>query len=224
MATHTRDFFPLMGETFNSENSLVLDMSVGNKALHRLDLRDTQAFSYFISDLLAQGRKKYGVGGYAENRIIYQRSEVFAHQLSNFRNIHLGIDIWAAPGTAVYCPLQGKVHSFRDNSGFGNYGPTIILEHRWQEKRVFSLYGHLSIKDLNRLKPGQTFLSGEKIGHLGHAGENGNWPPHVHFQIIRDLGNWVGDYPGVCAEMETGQYLSNCPDPSDWLGLRALRL
>lgn len=221
MATQTTDFFPLLGEALNRDNTLGLDMSAANRSLCQIDLQDTLAFSAFISGLLADGQKKYGVGGYAEKRAIYQRSQVFAHQLCTFRNIHLGVDIWAPSGTAVFCPLPGKVHSFQNNAGFGNYGPTIILEHHWQKETIFSLYGHLSRKDLNQLKPGQTFLSGEKIGHLGPAGENGNWPPHVHFQIIRDLGNWSGDYPGVCAEMETDHYLSNCPDPCSWLGLQA---
>ena len=54
---------------------------------------------------------------------------------------------------------------------------------------------------------------GETIGHFGAANENGNWPPHLHFQIILNMGNYNGDYPGVCKRSEREEYLQNCPDP-----------
>lgn len=218
MSIQSDSFFPIMGETLTSENSIALDMSAGNVALQQIDLLDTIAFESFVAAILADQDKKYGIGGYGENRSLYQRSMVFADNSYSYRNIHLGVDIWSAPGKPVFCPLEGKVHSFRDNIGFGNYGPTVIPEHFWQGKKTHSLYGHLSQKDLKQLKPGQIFLSGEKIGHLGQTNENGHWPPHVHFQIIHDLGNRKGDYPGVCAENDKESYLFNCPDPGLWLG------
>ena len=46
------------------------------------------------------------------------------------RRLHLGVDIWADAGTPVYVPLDGRIHSFRDNNHFGDYGPTVILQHR----------------------------------------------------------------------------------------------
>ncbi|RYZ44700.1 MAG: peptidase M23, partial [Chitinophagaceae bacterium] len=38
------------------------------------------------------------------------------------------------------------------------------------------------------------------------------WPPHLHFQIIKDMHGWKGDYPGVCRFSEKEAYLQNCPD------------
>jgi hypothetical protein len=43
--------------------------------------------------------------------------------------------------------------------------------------------------------------------------ENGHWPPHLHFQLIIDMGKAKGDYPGVCKYSEREKYLDNCPDP-----------
>jgi peptidoglycan LD-endopeptidase LytH len=43
--------------------------------------------------------------------------------------------------------------------------------------------------------------------------ENGNWPPHLHFQLIADMEGWKGDYPGVCKYSEREKWLGNCPDP-----------
>lgn len=222
MLENTKPFFPVMGETFNENNAMYLDMSAGNQALQEIDLMDSHAFSSHIQNILRNKQKKFALGGYAENRTIYRRSQVFAQADSLFRNIHLGVDIWSGPGTMVFCPLYGRVHSYNDNMGFGNYGPTLILEHYLEDQVIYSLYGHLSRKDLKYLRPGQVFFGGEKIGHLGETEENGHWPPHLHFQLILDLENRKGDYPGVCAEKEIDKYLSNCPDPSLWLGLPVL--
>jgi hypothetical protein len=49
--------------------------------------------------------------------------------------------------------------------------------------------------------------------------ENGNWPSHLHFQIILDLQDWQGDYPGVCKYSERQLWLDNCPDPDLILGM-----
>jgi len=51
------------------------------------------------------------------------------------------------------------------------------------------------------------------IGEFGIPMENGQWPPHLHFQIIVDMEDWIGDYPGVCKLSEREKFLANCPDP-----------
>ncbi|WP_339902230.1 peptidoglycan DD-metalloendopeptidase family protein [uncultured Cyclobacterium sp.] len=222
MSINHLEFYPIMGEVLNGNNTIWLDMSTNNLSLKEIDLLDTQAFERYVTGLLAQNNKVFGIGGYLEMRSIYQRSSVFEDSTANkFRNIHLGIDIWSAAGTAVHCPINGVLHSFQDNKGFGNYGPTVILMHSFQGNNIYSLYGHLSHKDLLHLKVGQTFEKGEKIGHLGSSPENGNWPSHLHFQLIKNLGRKSGDYPGVCSSTEKEWYQDNCPDPTVWLGLQA---
>jgi murein DD-endopeptidase MepM/ murein hydrolase activator NlpD len=215
-------FYPVMGEPLNDSNSILMDMSEGNLVLETLDLKDTDAFNTYVTTILKEKNKRFGIGGYLEKRSIYQRSAVFADSSdSKYRNIHLGIDIWSAPGSPVYCPADGVVHSLQDNTGFGNYGPTVIIQHFLQNNKSYSLYGHLSRKDLKRLKKDKILHSGERIGHLGSTGENGFWPPHLHFQLIRNLENNSGDYPGVCSASEKSKYEINCPDPAKWLGLPA---
>jgi hypothetical protein len=63
------------------------------------------------------------------------------------------------------------------------------------------------------LKEGKFISMGEVLGHFGDPAENGHWPPHLHFQIIIDMGNYKGDFPGVCKLSEKEKYLNNCPDP-----------
>lgn len=208
------NFFPVMGEALTAENTMKLDFSDENTDLLKLDLGDTASFDAYVFDRIKRNGKKYGIGGYLENRAIYRRSEVFATVDSEFRNIHLGIDIWTDAGAPIYAPLVGKIHSFQDNAGFGNYGPTIILEHEVEGKSLFSLYGHLFLSDLDGLEVGQEVKAGDLLCHVGPFPENGDWPPHLHFQLMWDLQGNVGDYPGVAAKKNLEFYKSNCPNPN----------
>ncbi len=60
---------------------------------------------------------------------------------------------------------------------------------------------------------------GDVIAEFGIPFENGQWPPHLHFQIIKDMQGMKGDYPGVCAFSEREMYLANCPDGDLILGM-----
>ncbi|MEP6468070.1 MAG: peptidoglycan DD-metalloendopeptidase family protein, partial [Parafilimonas sp.] len=103
--------------------------------------------------------------------------------------------------------------SFAFNNRFGDYGATLVLLHQLDGIGFYSLYGHISLKDINNIKEGQYFVRGEVMAHFGEQAENGNWPPHLHFQIINDMQLNKGDYPGVCSYGEKDMYLKNCPDP-----------
>ncbi|OOG69444.1 peptidoglycan DD-metalloendopeptidase family protein [Algoriphagus sp. A40] len=208
------EFSPIMGEKLTAKNTLKLDFTAANSELKFLNLVDTEEFDRYVFGKLKGKNKKYGIGGYLENRAIYSRSEVFATTEADFRNIHLGIDIWTKAGVSVYAPMDGKVHSFQDNVGFGNYGPTIILEHDLAGKKLFSLYGHLFRSDLENLEIGKEIKSGDLLCNVGPYPENGDWPPHLHFQLMWDLGENSGDYPGVAAEKDLEFYRKNCPDPN----------
>lgn len=207
-----------MGEVLHLENTLPLDFTEANKALSEVDLSNTVEFNAFVFNQMRTTDKKYGIGGYLEKRAIYRRSEVFATESSNFRNIHLGVDIWALAGRSVYAPLAGKIHSFQDNQGFGNYGPTLILAHDLGEKTLYSLYGHLSRASLSSFEVGREVGAGERICEIGPFPENGDWPPHLHFQLMWDMGTYWGDYPGVAAEQDLDYFRENCPDPNLLLG------
>lgn len=189
-----------------------LDLTAANTALSPGLVADTAAFSNWISKTLSGNHCSYGIGGYMEHRTIYTRSSLFDSG-DEPRRLHLGVDIWGAAGIPIYTPLPGTLHSFADNDNFGDYGPTIILQHHLDNFKFYSLYGHLSRQSLDGLSAGQTFTTGQQIATLGAANENGNWPPHLHFQLMLDIGEAKGDYPGVgkFSEMET--YLKNIPDP-----------
>jgi murein DD-endopeptidase MepM/ murein hydrolase activator NlpD len=192
------------------EKAIPLDLSKSNQNLSSIDLNDEASFSSFIFDQLKED--EVGYGGYAEERSLYSRSDLFEGEEP--RSIHLGIDLWSAAGTAVYAPLEGTIHSFDNRAFHGDYGPVIILAHRLENEVFYSLYGHLSTESLQGLEKGRVIKAGQQIATMGHYAENFHWPPHLHFQLILDMQGHEGDYPGVCKASEKEAYLQNCPDPS----------
>ncbi|MEM8506383.1 MAG: peptidoglycan DD-metalloendopeptidase family protein [Bacteroidota bacterium] len=188
-----------------------LDLSMENTELSTVAISDPDNCQNYIDTVLARNSAVVAYGGYLEKRRLYALSERFAEGGS--RDIHLGMDFWCAAGTAVLCPLQGKVHSFANNADHGNYGPTIILKHQLGELQFYSLYGHLSLESLDHIYPGKVFGQGDVLATIGTTAINVGYAPHLHFQLVLDLGSHSGDYPGVCAEKELEFYKNNCPNP-----------
>jgi murein DD-endopeptidase MepM/ murein hydrolase activator NlpD len=157
-------------------------------------------------------------GGYDEDRAIYG-GEAFTSG-DEPRTLHLGLDIAAPAGTDVFAPLAGMVHSFQDNAAPFDYGPTIILEHTVAKDVTFhTLYGHLSRESLEGLHVGRIFSAGQRLATLGTPQVNGNWPPHLHFQLILDIGECLGDFPGVFRKSQRDTWTLVCPDPRPLLGI-----
>ena len=204
----------LFTEPLSLRNSVVLDLSATNLELNPSIYGNVSTFQDYIEGKLGG---KMGFGGYLERRVIYEFYENFATASTDFRNIHLGMDFWTNAGTPIFAPLKGEVHSFQANQGAGNYGPTIILYH--PAEKIYSLYGHVSMADLVPLEIGLPIAAGQLIGHLGNTTENGGWPPHLHFQWIRDMQGFHGDYPGVCSQRDLLFYANNCPDPANFYPL-----
>lgn len=215
-------FAPVVPFDWGKDTWIKLDFTAENQELIKLNLLDTASFSDYVFAGLKKAGAACGVGGYNEHRVLYRRSAHFNATEEEPREIHLGIDIWAAAGTPVSAPLDGVIHSFRDNAHFGDYGPTILLEHHVNKETFYTLYGHLSRTSLEGRKTGQVIRAGEVFAAFGPFPENGDWPPHLHFQVIRDLQGWSGDYPGVCALSRRAEFLANCPDPNEILGIPGL--
>jgi murein DD-endopeptidase MepM/ murein hydrolase activator NlpD len=191
-----------------------LDLSVTNHELMEMKPENASEFETFISNYLEKNNAEVAFGGYIEGRTLYKRSTIFKNDSIPERNIHIGLDLWTKADTAVLAPLSGKVHSFKNNIGLGDYGPTIILEHIIENEKFYTLYGHLSLESLENLSVGTFFNKGQKIATLGNSSVNGDYAPHVHFQIINDIEEYNGDYPGVCNTNDLNFYIENCPDPN----------
>ncbi|HKL38929.1 MAG TPA: peptidoglycan DD-metalloendopeptidase family protein, partial [Bacteroidales bacterium] len=202
---------PLMKLDVSQEDIVEMDFTENNSLLKDLDVSNTDEFNRYIEQQL-DNFKRIGIGGYGEDRFIYRRSTLFDGEKEP-RSIHLGIDIWVPAGTEVYAPLDTKVHSFQYNGQYGDYGGTIILEHRLEEVVFYTLYGHLSAGSLEGLSKGRAISKGTAFATIGAPEENGQWPPHLHFQLITDMLGMEGDFYGVAPPSEKEYFMDLCPDP-----------
>lgn len=218
---HQPQFHPVVPFEPWREKLVMLDLSVTNTELTDSILEDVRLFNEWVTEKIQQSNARYAIGGYDEHRTVYSKSRVFdAIKDREPRRLHLGVDIWGQEGTAVMAPLDGIVHSFAYNNQAGDYGATIILSHRLERQSFFSLYGHLNLQSLKELREGKQIKKGEIFAALGSPAENGNWPPHLHFQLIETMDGWKGDYPGVCPFSEKENWLANSPDPELILQLK----
>jgi hypothetical protein len=221
LASHRDRFRPVIPFDLGAGGHVVFDFTESSPDFARVDVNDAVSFSELLFARIRVAEVPVGIGRYDEDRFIYRHSPLFNGETGR-RSIHLGIDLFVTAGTEVMTPLPGRIHSVADNAGLGDYGPTVILEHELGETRFWTLYGHLGRWSALRLEIGAELVPGESFAEVGHIRENGGWPPHLHFQIVTELGDHSGDYPGVAAPSERARWLALCPDPNLILGIPGL--
>ena len=180
-----------------------------------------QDFTNRVSQKMRSDGLTLGIGRFMEPRGFYL-ADAFEGRLGDpreRRTIHLGIDLFQEPGTAIHAPLAGRVHTVRENQNRLDYGPTVILEHSAPSGLFWTLYGHLERASVENLKAGDSIDAGQPIARIGTYPENGDWPPHLHFQIITDLMGFEGNFPGVALPRDSNVWTSFCPDPNLILNL-----
>jgi 4-aminobutyrate aminotransferase-like enzyme/Ser/Thr protein kinase RdoA (MazF antagonist) len=218
-------FAAIVDEDLHHENQLVFDLSVGS-ALPQ-DKAGSVDMAILTDQLFRQiqaARVNVGIGRYSEARLLYtsEQFKVQTDDMPEARTMHLGIDLYMKRNTPVLAPIEGRVHSFNNNTASLDYGPTIILEHQIEEEdgeRFYTLYGHLSLDSLEGLTVGMPVEKGQSFARIGEAPTNGGWPPHLHFQIILDLLGERGNFPGVARPATWDIWTQICPDPNLILGI-----
>lgn len=204
----------VIDSTIDYSKYIALDLSINNQDLDARKTGNPVDFEKYINAYLKTNNAQVAFGGYIEGRTLYQRSPIFKNDQISERNIHIGLDLWIKAGTVVLAALDGKIHSFKNNIGLGDYGPTIILEHEIENQKFYTLYGHLSLESIEGINVGDFFKKGEYLAKIGDSEVNGDYAPHLHFQIIKNIENYWGDYPGVCNTKDVNFYIENCPDPN----------
>ncbi len=195
-----------------------VDLSVGSLFLGNYsEYKNTNIFTNKINELQLNNTDKLIAGGYLEPRPLYS-TDAFKTEGNNgyeYRTIHLGVDFWAKQNTPVHALFDGEVIDFSYNGADKDYGGVIILKHKPNKNLVFyTLYGHLSKRSIENLKVGKKIKKGKKIAELGNPSENGNWTPHLHFQIMLDLLGFEKDFPGVGLPSTINVWSAICPDPN----------
>jgi 4-aminobutyrate aminotransferase-like enzyme/Ser/Thr protein kinase RdoA (MazF antagonist) len=218
-------FAPLLGKPL--EKFHVLDFTPSS-SLYSGDPRvpDSERLSEAIEEEMQTAKVDVAVGRYDEPRLLYT-AKMFARDTSptaERRTIHIGLDLFAEAGTPVHAPLEGVVAAFANNTDALDYGPVVGLRHDLDGVTFYTLYGHLSLESLQDKEKGQRIAKGEAFATLGAAFINGNWPAHLHFQImVADLG-LATDFPGVVYPSEREVFKALCPDPNLIVGLPHERL
>lgn len=151
------------------------------------------------------------IGGYDHIRPAYGGG-LFASG-ARARTVHMGLDVFLEAGSSVFAPLDAVVHSVAHNAAQFDYGPCVVLEHKVAPEipGFYTLYGHLSLGSLN-LKTGQVLKAGDRLGYIGNFPENGDWPPHLHLQIVLDMLDKQGDFIGSCDPRHRRLWLALCPN------------
>ncbi len=209
-----QDLFP----TLIIKKTLSVDLSVSSSWLgNRKAYLDNALTSNKLRALQLANPKAIIAGGYLEARPFYT-SDIFKKEGNNgpeYRTIHLGIDFWVEKETPVHSLFDGKVFSIHNNVGDKDYGPTLILEHAFDNNlKFYTLYGHLSRSTMKLFTMGEFVQKGELIAYVGNNSENGNWAPHLHFQLMLDMLGNTNDFPGVAFPSEIEIWRSICPDPN----------
>ncbi len=203
--------------TVEKEQIHPLDLSVASPWIgHQSDLEDLDDFQYKLNRLQVREPHQIIAGGYLEPRTVYTSSayDKPGNSGTESRTIHLGIDFWVPAGTALNALFNGVVVTAVNDEGDKEYGGLVILKHQEDQFEFFTLHGHLSIKSIDSLEAGQQLKKGERFGTTGNYPENGNWAPHLHFQIMLSTLGFVDDFPGVAYSRELKVWKSICPDPN----------
>lgn len=203
--------------SIDREEIYPLDLSLSGSWIGTLEeANDLDLFQYKIDRLQKKVPEKIIAGGYLEPRALY-KSEAYDRMGNNgkeSRTVHLGIDLWVPAGTPVHAPFDGEVVTAVNDKNDKEYGGLIILKHLEEEISFYTLYGHQSIESVQQFKVGDQIRKGELLSRIGTWPENGNWAPHLHFQVMFSLLHYVDDFPGVAYPNEMEIWKSLCPDPN----------
>ncbi len=216
-----KELFP----SINSNEAHGIDMSVSSSWIgHQQDFNNLDLLQFKINQLQKEVPKKIIAGGYLEPRALYTASsyEKIGNNGKENRSIHLGVDYWLPANTPVHAILDGEVVMVANDTGAKGYGGFIILKHNTTNFEFYTLYGHNTPESVLKHKPGIPILKGEKIAELANTSENGNWVPHLHFQVMLSLLEFTHDFPGVAYPSEAAVWKSICPDPNQLFKSKAL--
>lgn len=212
--------------TIQKNEASIIDLSVSSTWMgHEKEFNNLELFQFKIEQLQKETPDKILAGGYLEPRPIYTSTEYdrVGNSGRESRSIHLGIDFWLPHKTPVHSLLDGEVIIAVNDKGDKEYGGLVVLEHKTETFTFYTLYGHLSVESASNNKKGDIIKKGEQIGLLGNYPENGNWAPHLHFQVMLSMLDYKIDFPGVAYVSEMDVWKSICPDPNLLFQLKSLQ-
>ncbi|PQJ81044.1 hypothetical protein BTO18_15910 [Polaribacter porphyrae] len=205
------DLFP----TIQRKDIYPIDLSINNTTVRtEAEFNNPHFFSKQLHKIQKKNPTKIISGGYLEKRALYT-SDLYHSEISTEkRNIHLGLDFWLPENTPIHAIFDGEIICAIHQKELKGYGGFVILRHQENNITFYTLYGHLSEKSIEKYVVGNKINKKEQIGVLGNYEENGEWVPHLHFQIMLSLLDYKNDFPGVVLESEIDFWKMICPNPN----------
>ena len=119
--------------------------------------------------------------------------------------------------------FDGEVVTSINDEGDKEYGGLLILKHKVEDFEFYTLYGHNTIRSVLKNKIGAKIKKGDIIAEIANYPENGNWAPHLHFQIMLSTLNYKTDFPGVAYANQIAVWKSLCVDPNALFHIKNLQ-
>ena len=212
--------------TVHRKDIELLDLSVSSTWIgHQTDFNNIDFFQFKIDQLQQEHPTKIISGGYLEPRPLYTATAY--DKIGNYgpesRTIHLGIDFWLPTNTPVHALFDGEIAIAVNDHGDKEYGGLVVLKHKEEDLEFYTLYGHLNPASVLHYQKGDAILKGQKIGVLGDQTVNGNWAPHLHFQVMLSLLDYTTDFPGVAYANQIAVWKSLCIDPNALFHIKNLQ-
>jgi murein DD-endopeptidase MepM/ murein hydrolase activator NlpD len=219
---HRQQFKSVLPPVLQHGPCLILNLNGEDSRWLHIDYKNAQALYQLTLKMMQDEGANIAIGKYAEDRrFLYRDRDAFQND-ETLRSIHLGIDLTVPVATPIFSPLDAQVFTVNYRPENGDYGSMIILEHQLEEQHFYTLYGHLCQSCCPKWQKGERITAGQQIACIGAMDINGGWPPHLHFQIIRDLAGYTDDFPGIIDKMRAAEFLRRCPDPNLILNIAAL--
>lgn len=215
------DLFP----TINKKEVYPLDLSIaGNWIGGENEFNNLTVFEEKLNKHQKEAPDKILAGGYLEKRALYT-SSIYVRKINDTfdrRNTHLGVDFWLPKNTPVHAILDGEVVCTANDTEHKGYGGLVILKHAVEDFHFYTLYGHNTVESVLKNNIGTVLKKGTQIAVLADAAENGDWVPHLHFQIMLTTLDFTNDFPGVAFESEIEIWKNICPNPNLLFKLKGL--
>ncbi|MGE0008046.1 MAG: aminotransferase class III-fold pyridoxal phosphate-dependent enzyme [Parvibaculaceae bacterium] len=213
---------PVLGRPLSNHRILIVPFGDASHPLAKAAAAmDVKACETEWQALRKANNAELGVGPWGEERAVYA-GQMFQSRLVRDvrRTHHLGLDIFAEAGTPVLAPLPGRVIDVVIEREPLGYGCAVLIEHEPEPGlRFLSLWGHLAHATADRIRKGRTLATGDEIGVLGHAAENGGWLPHLHLQLVAYATGDLAPIPGVGEEAYLDLWKKLYPPAYDFAGL-----
>ena len=144
------------------------------KHLKEIDLADTEKLCKYTNELLQNANAKFGIGGYNELRTMYSRSSLFNNDINKKnsvhdepRRLHIGVDISGKKEQKFLRPSMEQFTVLLSIITLVIMDATIILSHQFDGITFYTLYGHLSLADLQNINEGDIIKRGQQFAHFG---------------------------------------------------------